>query len=197
LRNRGGERPTTARMNKLVVVMLVLAGCGTSNSRGGGADSADGGASSGGGSGQLGGYQSGSRIKMHVWTTPDGARQFEGWYDTQLTVDCEFLMTADGVTRCVPPTVGLPAYFDAACTMRAVGLTCDQAPRYVTFATPVCPQQLESTVYPVDANVSSTGGYYLLSGTTCSRIDDASITMFAVGPALPNSMFQSATEDIE
>jgi hypothetical protein len=46
------------------------------------------------------------------------------------------------------------------------------------------------TAYPVEANVSGTG-------TTCSRLDDASVTMFAVGPALPNSMFQSATEDIE
>lgn len=93
--------------------------------------------------------------------------QFEGWYDTQSTSIARFVST-DGV-----------------------------APRYVTFATPVCPQQLESTAYPVEANVSATGGYYLLSGTTCSRLDDASITMFAVGPALPNSMFQSATEDIE
>ncbi|HEY1813062.1 MAG TPA: hypothetical protein VGG74_12015 [Kofleriaceae bacterium] len=182
-------------MNQLVALMIVLAGCGTPSS---GGDGADGGASSGGGgSDQLGGYQSGTRIKMRELTTPDGARQFEGWYDTQLDVDCAFFVSTDGVTRCLPAAGGEPVYFDAACTMHAVAVTCAQAPTYVTFATPVCPQQLESTAYPVEANVSATGGYYLLSGTTCSRLDDASVTTFAVGPALPNSMFQSATEDIE
>ena len=65
----------------------------------------------------------------------------------------------------------------------------------------VCPGRAgpsgEAIAYPVVASTSSTGGYYLLSGTTCTRLDDPSITMFALGPALPISMFQSATDDLE
>jgi len=36
--------------------------------------------------------QSGSRIKARVLSTPDGAKAFDGWVDTQRNEDCAFAL---------------------------------------------------------------------------------------------------------
>jgi len=47
-------------------------------------------------------YKSGSRIRARFAETPDGAKQFFGWYDNQIGADCAFVQTADGQYRCIP-----------------------------------------------------------------------------------------------
>jgi len=68
--------------------------------------------------------ESGTRIRMLVGRTDDGAKLFMGWHDAELGVDCEFAKTVDGEIRCVPSmdVVSFVLYSDAQCTQFAVGL---------------------------------------------------------------------------
>lgn len=72
-------------------------------------NSDDGGGDDSPGRDQLGIYESGSRIKMRVGRTPDGAVSFEGWYDTELDTVCYFGTAADGRRRCLPEQTAYPS----------------------------------------------------------------------------------------
>ena len=84
---------------------------------------------------QLSQYQSGSRIRMIVGTTPDGAKQFRGWFDSALNVKCEFKLAADGVTRCIPISVVAigPYYSNSDCNeeIMLIGKNCRTMPTYI------------------------------------------------------------------
>lgn len=85
-------------MNRGVLIVLLLASCGTAPV-------------------EEVGWTSGSRLRARVWRSPDGARAFIGWHDLQLGVDCTLELAADGVIRCLPVTTnGAIAYLDATCT---------------------------------------------------------------------------------
>lgn len=59
---------------------------------------------------------SGTRLRARFYTGADGAREFIGWHDTKLDVDCN-IGPAENVTtlRCLPK-LAAPSYFaDAAC----------------------------------------------------------------------------------
>lgn len=64
--------------------------------------------------------QSGSRLKAKYYVGSDGSKQFIGWHDSMLNVDCAFVLASDGTTRCMPyyPEAALIAtYFsDSGCT---------------------------------------------------------------------------------
>ena len=73
--------------------------------------------------------QSGSRIKMRVGRSPvpDGSVSFNGWYDTQLGINCVWRKHADGSTRCLPEMTASVErwYLDAACTVRLAAFPAD------------------------------------------------------------------------
>ena len=60
------------------------------------------------------GYLSGSRLRAHLFDGGQGAKQFQGWRDTKLGVDCRFQQHADGSARCLP-TGSQIAFADDAC----------------------------------------------------------------------------------
>lgn len=64
-------------------------------------------------------YQSGTRMKMRVGTSPDGSKDFRGWYDSQLDINCVFRRLTTGQTRCIPELTSLNDrwYADANCTI--------------------------------------------------------------------------------
>jgi hypothetical protein len=45
---------------------------------------------------------SGERLRARWYVGADGARQFAGWYDSELDFECSFALAADGLTRCLP-----------------------------------------------------------------------------------------------
>ncbi len=51
---------------------------------------------------ETGGNVSGSRLKARYASTPDGAKVFMGWYDSQLNEKCTFRLAEDGRMRCLP-----------------------------------------------------------------------------------------------
>ena len=52
--------------------------------------------------GESTGNASGSRLKARYASTPDGARIFLVWRDSELGFDCEFQKAEDGKQRCLP-----------------------------------------------------------------------------------------------
>lgn len=157
----------------------------------------------GGGTSEMAIYASGSRIKARVGSTPDGARTFLGWYDTQLQAECYMFpsyKTTDGVVRCLPGLALVAAYYaDATCTTRAALGVCTAAPqKYGISYAPTCGSQTV-TVHPV-ADVADAGSYY-------SRIADggcgaptalpAGFLLYSFGPALDPSGFVPMVETVE
>jgi hypothetical protein len=62
--------------------------------------------------------ESGSRLKAKRLVGDDGSKQFVGWYDTSLKVDCQYALMQDGLKHCVPLTsASLALFSDAACTV--------------------------------------------------------------------------------
>jgi hypothetical protein len=191
-------------MNIKLVLVAALAACGSSN---GGpmmtsdAKASGGDAGNGGGDGGIDVNQSGTRIKMKVLKTPDGAKVFSNSYDTQRNEDCVFGVAGDGVMRCLPyqsVAYDYGSYFsDAACTQPvALSYSSCAAPSYILVRGAACPYGMTATrVYTVGAAHAS---FYTKSGTTCSGPTTvATYTLYSYGAEVAPSSFQSATTSIE
>src|SRR5436190_19532853 len=118
------------------------------------ADNPDSRHDAGGGKGSSDVTQSGTRVKTRVLKTPDGAKAFAGWVDTQRNEDCDFHIAADGVMRCLPSSTSQVAadygyYFaDASCTIPvAFYYASCSPPSYVSVTgTPTsCPSSSNAT----------------------------------------------------
>lgn len=159
----------------------------------------------GSGSDPLADYRSGTRIKMQVLTTPDGAKQFSGWFDTQRNEPCVFQTASDGVTRCLPPLIALVfdgadgSYVDAACSQPAEEFSaaslCSTVKYIFVFrSTGACP-----SVGPRVLPAMQLTARFVKSGTACTAtpIPTGSIVYGVSGPEVPPSSFQSATLAVE
>lgn len=208
---------------KALWVILLISACGTvpplngeGSSGGAGSDGGNGGDPGSGdpGSGDPGGgsgsgsttdlYRSGTRIKMKMLTSPDGAKVFQTNYDSQRQEDCSFFnfQTSDGVVRCLPAIANLSSgvFADATCSVSVVlSLTCSPAPKYIaTLQQPTCPASfMWGPIYA--ATPVSISTIFRRSGTNCvSAPVPTDYSVFGVtGPEIPPSSFQAATVTIE
>ncbi len=196
-----------------VVLLGVVMACGPANAVGGDAagdgrvDSggSDSGPDSGGGGDSVEPNRSGSRIKMKMLSSGDGAKVFQGNYDSQRGEDCSFQVAADGMTRCLPTpmvTIDSPSLFqDAACSVPvAIWFTCVPAPRYISMAiSSSCPPVPGVRVFPA-LLAAPTNTLFSRSGAQCvqSTLDPATFSAYRIsGAEIPPSSFQSATLQIE
>jgi hypothetical protein len=149
-------------------------------------------------------YRSGTRIKMKMMVSEDGARVFQGNYDSQRGEECNFQPAVDGVTRCLPVSYSYASLFlDAACTL-PVFVTSAAAcpPKYLAeVTTDTCPSTyrfgafyLASQVSPLPALV------YGKTTTGCSTgrpVSADSAVYERSGSPIPPTSFQQATLSIE
>jgi hypothetical protein len=150
----------------------------------------------------LGIYQSGTRIKMRVGSTADGAKKFNGWFDDEFGTNCLFRPAADGKTRCLPDTsVGIAdsVYADAACTMpvavsNSLFVSCpsDPAPVYALGSVMgTCPNAYR--VFEVGSEVT-----VVYQGSPCAAVSPpGSIKFYVLGPEVAASDFVEMTETVE
>jgi hypothetical protein len=147
-------------------------------------------------------YKSGARLRAVYLTTQDGARDFRGWRDTQLNLDCQLISAEDFRVRCLPS--GAPIsflYSDAQCSQPVLALnaggTCPSTtPPYVLEgASKTC--QLGYRVRTPGAKITptqlfaSSGG----SGSGCiSQGVSAGSDYYALGPAIAASTYVGATD---
>src|SRR5664280_530267 len=112
---------------------------------------------------------SGSRLKANYYVGTDGSKEFIGWHDSQLGVDCSFVLASDGTTRCMP--LGTPsavaiinvAFSDSACSqpVAQVNKGCS-APKYgYSGGTSVCDRSY--VIYQLGSAYTAT----IYSGSSC------------------------------
>lgn len=139
-------------------------------------------------------YKSGSRIRARFGETPDGAKQFFGWHDNQMGIDCAFVLTSDGVYRCLPTPILYISYFaDSSCSTPLLAVTagCNATASWgLTYDSCSRPDRVfhRGSVYGVNTG-------YMKSGSNCVSIDlsnYASIyTFYNAGQEYPLSSFQT------
>ena len=219
------------RATVLVVALISMVGCGAADksgadgghpggggggnggsgggNAGGGGGGGNGGGGGGGGAVQLDIYQSGTRIKMKVLTTADGAKSFQGWYDAQLQADCQFSTATDGQPRCVPVGAYVsPSFFgDSGCTTRLGYLGCAgaSAPAWAVSNEPLngsaCASALSSTVARVFAVAGvHSGSVYVGSPASCSLSTSGTLaqyTFFTLGAESAPSSFAAGSVAVQ
>jgi hypothetical protein len=124
----------------------------------------------------------GARLRAHYRIGEDWSRErvFNSWFDRELNVDCSFMPTFDGNTRCVP-TGGYTAqaFSDEKCTNLAVFqlVSCSDVPKYAYEAV----SRGCKTVYKVHQVMESKGSqYYVIgAGQKCLPMTDESITVWS------------------
>lgn len=144
-------------------------------------------------------FQSGSRLKMRVGTTPDGAKTFFGWRDTLRNEDCAFANAADGMVRCLPGASATysPDVFwgDAACTttrLVSAPAGCPMLNGYARAVSTCAPSRF--TIYMLGARHQAT--VYVKSGATCTAFTGTG-DYYLLGAEVPAASFVPATESLE
>ena len=199
-----------------IAIALVM-GCGNPGAGDDGAGDDDGGGPSdgrpaidaeGGGDGgpttDLDVNKSGTRIKMRVGTTPDGARTFLGWRDVQRNDDCYFQYAADGMQRCLPSNAAsISSFFrDAGCTL-PLGLVASAAcptppvPKYATRFDTVCSAPGRYGLHVYNVTGAHTGTIFTGSPSSCTATTVQGYLFYVVGAEVPAADFAGVTESIE
>lgn len=116
-------------------------------------------------------YQSGSRMKMRVGTGINGdeSRDFRGWYDSALNINCVFRKTEDGLIKCIPELTSLKdqRYADANCTDRLAVFYADDPDLQVETKVSM---EVRSGVYRVVQVMEKVEiGIFDNSGSSCSQ----------------------------
>jgi hypothetical protein len=182
-----------------VMVAILATACGQSETPGdedGGVDGDRPGGDARPGGHEGDSYQSGTRIKAEYLVTPDGARSFNGFFDSQRNEPCSMLKSTDGVTRCLPTgTLDVSdLYFaDAACTVHASILVTSclaVLPKYIRiYSFSGC--EYRSRIFERGPQIQS---YYVNAGGVCqAQPVSPNIAAFSVGAQVPFASFQSTT----
>jgi hypothetical protein len=149
---------------------------------------------------------SGTRLKAKWRVGDDGSREFAGWHDSQLDLDCYFGVAADGVDRCLPYSAGLlPTYYsDAACT-KLLGMA-GKPPQ--GCPTPAIAKHIARSadscggaalrIYQVGAQVTPQS-VYMLSGSNCVAfaIDPSTYLWYPILAEVPASSFVGSKIEID
>lgn len=188
-----------------ILVVLLLASCMQASPGAGPGQTPDGPASRADahdGTSQLGIYASGSRIKMRVLVTGDGAKAFLGWHDMQRAEDCSFVTASDAQVRCLPLDFSVTGGFfsDSSCSQRLAydsrSSCATSPPPYgsVTVRSATCPTSRYS-IWTVGAVYA--GDVYQPDGRGgCPKLAAAPGSMWTLTAEIAPSSFQSAAEQI-
>lgn len=188
-----------------ILVVLLLASCMQASPGAGPGQTPDGPASRADahdGTSQLGIYASGSRIKMRVLVTGDGAKSFMGWHDNQRNEDCQFVVASDGQERCEPidfSVNGLYFFSDASCSQRLAQdiRSCAATPPpygFVVLSSVTCPTS-RYALWAVGAAYA--GDVYQPDGRGgCLKLAASPGSMWTLTAEVAPSSFQSAAEQI-
>jgi len=143
-------------------------------------------------------YQSGSRMKMRIGTSLDGAKEFRGWYDSQLGINCVFRKLTTGQIRCIPELTSLNDrwYSDAVCSTRAAVLPeeDDNLGQFTNIS-----MEVSSGVFSVVQTAGRmTQDIYFQQGASCTRYNGipAGIDVYLVIP-IDAIEYQGQEEAIE
>jgi hypothetical protein len=197
-------------MRSLLVVAVLLAGCGDAGPTGpSGLNGAPGEQGPAGAMGVMGApgqpgapaYTSGSRIRVKTASTGDGAKLFRGLFDGDLGVDCAPGLANDGKLRCLPTTtVPVPRvyYGNNDCTVLLAPAPGDgscEVPRYAVQFTGACGVASGQTIYAIAGPFS--GQVYTVGASNACVPADNVPPQLLVGAAVDPTTFAEVTEQVE
>ncbi len=142
----------------------------------------------------------GSRLQLRVLEASDGARQFNGFHDSQLNEQCWFADTGQGRQHCIPlRVVYLGNYFaDAGCTQRlgaAQGNSCGA--RFARWSEIVGCETVVRMHELGPAFPADTPAYYRNSDGECAEVNiNRDLDWHRAGAELPLDTFVSASVKI-
>jgi len=123
--------------------------------------------------------RSGRRLRARTLQGADGSRQFVGWFDAALEMDCSFAVASDGAWRCLPVGAETGRFFgDAACTQRLATLPrgCS-APAYAVLNDPsACVSRATKQVFSLGARYAGPIAYSFVAGA-CSAVTSADLVL--------------------
>lgn len=142
------------------------------------------------------GDTAGSRLKVRAYVGDDGSKQFLGWRDTKLNLDCTFEALGDGTARCLPALATTSPYFvDAACStpLAVVAHGCS-APVLVSGSATACGfvgAQFKSVTGPATTCFAGTPA-------TCAQCGDHSaVDLYVVGAPVDVGTYVGATAQVQ
>lgn len=142
------------------------------------------------------GHKSGTRLKLRFYEGSDGSRQFIDFYDSELKTTCTVpVTTADGKTRCVPASTGLPWFTTSDCTGAPVFYAvakADPQPAVLVVAMLGVPP----SAYRPGALATPGSGHFMRTMTgLCVSVtaDPANFNYYSVGAPLADSAFVEMT----
>ncbi|MEY4548401.1 MAG: hypothetical protein RL685_4596 [Pseudomonadota bacterium] len=143
--------------------------------------------------------ESGSRLKARWFVGDDAAREFVGWFDSELKTECAFSRGRDGLLRCLPTSGATPLYTTSDCTGPLVYSvpvsSCDTHPAVGILAADIAPNACAATsnrYFSLSDEVVPEATYFL-SGSLCKTVDvDSAHTYWTQGAELHPSRFVSA-----
>lgn len=153
------------------------------------------------------GEKSGTRLKVRYYVAADGSEQASGFFDSTRKENCSFRRAADSVVRCLPDdastiaTNGVHFFSDAACTQRLIAVEHGCSVAYVNdptgpFLSNNGAQCAQTAVRILKVGQAFAGSVFYEFGGGCSsgtRLSSGT-DYYGVGPEIPASSFQSATE---
>jgi hypothetical protein len=153
-----------------------------------------------GGPSQLSVYESGTRLKMRVGTSPDGAKTFLGWRDTMRNEDCAFQLAGDGQQRCLPAGAANYAeglfWGDSGCATTRLAYTtvgCAATGHVQRYEQATC------TTYRWRIHALGPrhlGTVYVKSGASCT-VNTSAYDFYVLGAEVPPGSFVGLTESLE
>ena len=164
---------------------------------------------------ETGGNVSGSRLKARYASTPDGAKVFMGWYDSQLNEKCTFMLAEDGNMRCLPSaayeqiisSAYEKAFLDSQCLGQSFlvvhEVSCDKGTsRYAFFYNSnrsLCEQGQPVSVFELHSHeeCDETGYFYKLSesGECVKYYSCASFTPYTYTKLDPEIFVSVSTDE--
>ena len=140
------------------------------------------------------GYENGTRLRARVYVGADGSKQFIGWRDTELDIDCTFGRAPGGDYRCFPSDAVFNSgtYFtNSGCTTEAVVAQCE--PQYVYRLQPGC-----DGARIISAVGAESPSLFVKSGANCvSTAPAPGSTVYAVGSDISGSTFAAASVEVD
>ncbi len=174
---------------------------GAGGSSSSGTAGAGGAGASGGGSAEVTGFVSGTRLRARYWDGTDGSRQFFGWHDSQLGVDCHHSLASDGKYRCLPVGGTVFYHADVSCMVPVYhhSTQCPAPlPSYVKRAVDALCSTGGHSAHPLGAQTTPSAVYYR-SGSNCVNAGavPAGYDFYLLGTEITPSQFVEAAELVE
>lgn len=143
--------------------------------------------------------KSGTRLRHKTIAAEDGTiAQATGLYDTQLSLDCSFQVSEDGMMRCLPfgAYIQPQVYLDAACAQAfATSSKCAPAMKYVVdYSSLTC--GMMNRVLNLTEITTPPATIYYKSATACSPLPNTYnvYRMYSLGSATPAATFAFGME---